>query len=57
MHLPTELDYQLLTPLAAMEPGGQTMLPALLAQQILVMAAEPVLADPALRLALQAVLE
>ena len=54
MHLPSELDHQLLTPLAAMEPEGQTVLPALLAGQILVMAAEVVLTESVLRLAAQA---
>jgi hypothetical protein len=42
-------------PLAAMEPEGQITSPALLAQQILVMAAVVVLEALVLRLALQAV--
>jgi len=37
-----------------MEPEGQTVLPALLAGQILVMAAEVVLTEAVLRLAAQA---
>jgi len=37
-----------------MEPEGQTVLPALLAGQILVMAAEVVLTESVLRLAAQA---
>ena len=54
MHLPSKLDQQLLTPLAAMEPEGQTILPALLAGQILAMAAEVVVTEAVLRLAAQA---
>jgi hypothetical protein len=53
LHLLLGLDHQLLTPLAATEPEGQTTSPALLAQQILAMAAEEARADLAPPLALQ----